>query len=170
MLGSLALFTTPLSLSRARRSMRMCRYLFLYSRPREIHLCFHDQDSADGHAFFSLLFLEVSLPVSPLGRRTKVFYFYVQSAARALIFLRYRLTRVAARAVPADCVKTGWRPSFCSQGRYPHSSSSPVLNISCAARRSSLSSTPIMHKLLDPVRHWIVLKWFTKEFFYLVIG
>ncbi len=166
MLGSLALLTTPFFIEQG-TSQYADVPLSFFILATVVHLCFHDQDSADGHASFSLLFLAgLSAGFAAWTKNEGLLFLCAILAARALIFLRYRLTRVAARAVPARLRENWMAPIVLLAGAIP-----ALLLIAgfkhFLAPPGDLfsSSTPIMHKLLDPVRYWIVLKWFTKEFF-----
>lgn len=165
MLGSLALLTTPFFIEQG-TSQYADVPLSFFILATVVHLCFHDQDSADGHVSFSLLFLAgLSAGFAAWTKNEGLLFLCAILAARALIFLRHRLTRVAARAVPAR-LRENWMALIALLA-----GAAPVLLLVAGFKHFLAppgdlfsNSAATRHKLLDPVRYWVALKWFAKGF------
>jgi hypothetical protein len=166
MLGSLTLLSPPFFIAQG-TSQYADVPLSFFLLATVVHLCLHDRDSADGHASPGVLFLAgVSAGFAAWTKNEGLLFLCAILAARALIFLRPRLTRDASSSLPPVRLRENWStlapllagaaPALLLVAGFKHFLAPPGDLFS--------NSGVMMHKLLDPVRYWVVVKWFAKEF------
>jgi len=167
MLGAIALLTTPFFIEQGSSQYADVPLSFFLLATIAL-LCLHDDDSADPHPVSGLLVLAgLAAGFAAWTKNEGLLFLCAILVARIGILLRTmfshnpsqrpRRERLHENWISVATFLSGVAPVFLVIAWFKLSVAPPSELFSNSATR--------VHKLLDPTRYWVILKWFVKGFF-----
>jgi hypothetical protein len=167
MLSSIALLTTPFFIEQGSSQYADVPLSFFFLATIAL-LCLHDDDSADSHPVSGLLVLAgLAGSFAAWTKNEGLLFLCAILVARIGILLRTmfshdpsqrpRQERFYENWISVATILAGVAPVFLVIAWFKLSVAPPSELFS--------NSTTTLHKLLDPTRYWVILKWFVKGFF-----